>query len=221
MTECHSLVEKKRDALRQDIIAMAELVKTALHGSLDALRRQDAALAREIVAADTAINRERRALEQQALVVLAAHQPAGSDLRLIGASLDIITEMERIADHAADVARILLRAEGQSWPEDLVAHIVAMGEVAATMFTDVMDVYGQGADAMRARSAVASETSVDNQEQRTIQEITNWLCQNPEVSLIGIELVWIAHHYERVADRSTNIAERLVYVATGETPDLN
>jgi phosphate transport system protein len=221
MTEWHSLVEKKRDTLRQGIIAMAELVKTALRGSLDALRRQDHALARVIVAADATINQERRALEQQALVVLAAHQPAGSDLRLIGASLDIITEMERIADHAADVARILLRAEGQSLPEDPVARIVAMGEVAATMFTEVMDVYDQGADAARARSAVASEATVDSQEQQTVEELAAWLCQHPRASLTGIELVWIAHHYERVADRATNIAERLVFVATGETPDLN
>ncbi|MBK1717763.1 phosphate signaling complex protein PhoU [Thiocystis violacea] len=221
MTQSHSLVEKKRDALRQGLVAMAELVKTALNGSLDALRRQDLDLARTIVAADAAINQERRALEQEALVVLAAHQPAGPDLRLIGASLDIITEMERIADHAADVARILLRAEGRSLPEDPVARIVAMGELAATMFAEVMDIYDQGADAALARSAVASEASVDRQEQQAVEVITAWLCQHPGASLVGIELVWIAHHYERVADRATNIAERLVFVATGETPDLN
>ena len=221
MTESHSLIEKKRDALREGITGMSRLVETALHGSLDALRRQDFTLARAVIDADATINQERRALEQQALVVLAAHQPAGPDLRLIGASLDIITEMERIADHAADVAVILLRTEGQPLPEAPVARILAMGEVAATMFTDVMAIYASGADAMRARSAVASETSVDRQEQQAIQELAAWMCQSPQSSLIGIELVWIAHHYERIADRATNIAERLVFVATGETPDLN
>ncbi len=221
MTESHSLIEKKRDALREGIVGMSRLVETALHGSLDALRRQDFTLARAVIDADATINQERRALEQQALVVLAAHQPAGPDLRLIGASLDIITEMERIADHAADVAVILLRTEGQSLPDAPVARIVAMGELAATMFTDVMAIYASGADAMRARSAVASEASVDRQEQQAIQELAAWMCQSPQSSLIGIELVWIAHHYERVADRATNIAERLVFVATGETPDLN
>ena len=221
MNEMQLLVEKKREILKQGILAMGDLVSTALRTSLDALRGQDLALAQAVVWDDEVINRERRTLEQEALVVLAAHQPAGRDLRLIGASMEMIAELERIADHAADVARILLRAEGQAFPEDPLIHIAAMGEVAMSMFSDVMHAYAQNADAELARVAVACENEVDAQEQETIQEIAGWICGNPQTSMAGIELLWIAHHYERVADRATNIAERIVYIATGETPELN
>lgn len=221
MNEMQLLVEKKRETLRQGILAMGDLVSTALRASLAALRGQDLALAGHIIKGDEMINRERRMLEQEALVVLAAHQPAGRDLRLIGASLEMIAELERIADHAADVARILLRAEGQTFPSDPVDHIAAMGEMATSMFSDAMNAYARNADAEQARVAVARESEVDAQERETIQEIASWICGNPHASMAGIELLWIAHHYERVADRATNIAERIIYIATGETPELN
>ncbi|AFL72588.1 phosphate signaling complex protein PhoU [Thiocystis violascens] len=221
MNEMQLLVEKKRETLREGILAMGDLVSTALRASLDALRGQDLALASQIIEGDEIINRERRALEQEALVVLAAHQPAGRDLRLIGASMEMIAELERVADHAADVARILLRAEGQAFPADPVDHIAAMGQMAASMFSDVMQAYARNANAEQARIAVAREDEVDAQERETIQEIAGWICGNPQTSMAGIELLWIAHHYERVADRATNIAERIIYIATGETPELN
>ncbi len=182
---------------------------------------QDLALAGQVIKSDDIINRARRTLEQEALVVLAAHQPAGRDLRLIGASLEMIAELERIADHAADVGRILLRAEGQTFPADPVERIAAMGEMATAMFSDVMNAYARGADAEQARDAVAREDEVDAQERETIQELASWICGHPHNSMAGIELLWIAHHYERVADRATNIAERIIYIATGETPELN
>lgn len=221
MNEMHLLVEKKRETLKQGILAMGDLVAAALDGSLAALRGQDLALARRIVAEDQIINRERRTLEQQALVVLAAHQPAGRDLRLIGASLEMIAELERIADHAADVANILIRAEGRAFPEEPMNHIAAMAEVARSMFGDVMRAYAEDAGAQQARLAVAREDEVDAQERATIQELAAWICGHSEHAVAGIELLWIAHHYERVADRATNIAEDIVYIATGEKPELN
>ncbi|MBK1724100.1 phosphate signaling complex protein PhoU [Thiocystis violacea] len=221
MTDSHSLVEKKREALTQGIIELAGLVDTALRTSLDALRRQDLGVAEEIVGGDTLINRGRRVLEQQAMVVLAAHQPAARDFRLIGASLEMITEIERIADHAADVARILLIANGRRFPEVPLAKVLEMGDAAAAMFRDVMAAYAEGARADSARAAVLRENAVDAQERSIIEDVAAWLCQGPRAPMLGVELLWIAHHYERIADRATNIAERVVYIETGETPDLD
>jgi phosphate transport system protein len=216
------LIEKKREALRAGLLSMADQVATGLHRSLEALRNQDSALCHAIIADDAAINQERRALEQQALVVLASHQPAGRDLRLIGATLEMITELERIADHAADVARILLRAPASPLPAEPAKRIGIMGDIALAMFTQVMAVYAENGSADRARAAVAREDEVDALEETAVRDVIAWLCdQQASSCLLGMQLLWIAHHYERVADRATNIAERLVYIETGETPELN
>jgi phosphate transport system protein len=89
------LVHKKREALTQGLLQMGGLVTTALRKSIDCLRRQDLELAADIIAEDLPINQQRRMLEQECLVVLAAHQPAGQDLREIGASLELVSELER------------------------------------------------------------------------------------------------------------------------------
>lgn len=221
MSNFNLLLDKKRDALKADLLALGEQVREALQRSLDALRRHDLDLARAIVSGDDEINHERRVLEQQALVVLAAYRPAGSDLRLIGASLEMISEMERIADYAADIARILMRCEPRSLPAGPVARCVDLGDAATAMFIAAMSAYALDADEAMARAAAARDAAIDSAERVLIEEILAWIRTNPEGARVGVSLLSIAHNYERVADRATNLAERVVYIATGHTPDLD
>lgn len=220
MTESPMLLEKKREALKQALIALGEQVDAALRQSLDALLGHDLGLARDIVAGDTAINRQRRLLEQEAMLVLAAYQPAGLDLRMIGAGMEMVAELERIGDYAADVARILLIHADQEFPAVLVEHVAAMGEAAMAMLCDAMTAYGCG-DALSARAVAARDDQVDALQREMIDAIVELIRNDPEAAAPGVALSWIAHNYERVADRATNIAERVVYIATGETPDLD
>ncbi|RKT46704.1 phosphate signaling complex protein PhoU [Thiocapsa rosea] len=221
MSNSNLLLDKKREALKAGILSLGEQVREALERSLDVLRRHDLDLARTIVSGDAEINHERRALEQQALVVLAAYRPAGSDLRVIGASLEMISEMERIADYAADIARILMRCEARSLPEGAVARCVDLGDAATAMFVAAMTAYARDADEAMARAAAGRDTEVDNAERVLIEEILDWIRSNPDDAQVGVSLLSIAHNYERVADRATNLAERVVYIATGQTPDLD
>lgn len=139
MSDSLLLIEKKRDTLKTEILALGERVHEALTRSREALRHGDLDLARTIIEDDLIINRERRALEQQALVILAAYRPAGRDLRLIGASLEMVAEMERIADYAADIARCLQRAASAPHPTDMRERIAAIGDQATSMFTQAME----------------------------------------------------------------------------------
>ncbi len=222
MTETTSLVEKKREALKQALLGLGEQVEVALRQSLAALRGHDLALAREIVEADQDINRRCRILEQEALLVLAAYQPAGVDLRMIGAAMEMVAEMERIGDYAADVARILLLHADQAFPPVLIRCVTEMGEAAVAMFHDALTAYGRdGGDALMARAVAARDDEVDRLQGEMIAAIVELLRNAPEAAAAGVSLSWMAHNYERVADRSTNIAERVVYIATGLTPDLN
>jgi phosphate transport system protein len=221
MSDSNLLLDKKREALKAGILALGEQVREALERSLDVLRRHDLDLAHTIVFGDAEINRERRALEQQALVVLAAYRPAGADLRLIGASLEMISEIERIADYAADIARILMRCEPRSLPVGPVGRCVELGEAATAMFVAAMSAYARDADEATARAVAARDAAIDSAERVLIEEIIAWIRINPEHALVGVSLLSIAHNYERVADRATNLAERVVYIATGCTPELD
>ncbi|NCC29331.1 MAG: phosphate signaling complex protein PhoU [Gammaproteobacteria bacterium] len=221
MSDSNLLLDKKREALKADIIALGEQVREALQRSLEVLRRHDRDLARTVVSGDAEINHARRALEQQALVVLAAYRPAGSDLRLIGASLEMISEMERIADYSADVARILLRCDPGSLPAAPAAHCADLGDAATAMFVAAMSAYARDADEAMARAAAGRDDAIDSAERVLIEEILAWIRAKPEDARVGVSLLSIAHNYERVADRATNLAERVVYIATGHTPDLD
>jgi phosphate transport system protein len=221
MTQLPLLVEKKREALKQALMALGEEVERALRQSLDALRRGDLALARDIVDGDAAIDRERRLLEQETLLVLAAYQPAGFDLRMIGASLEMVGEIERIADYGADVARILICNAERTFPVALVERIAAMGDGAVSMFADAMTAYGRGGDEALARAVAARDDEVDAWQREAVDAVMDLIRANPEEAAPAVALSWVAHNYERVADRATNIAERVVYIATGETPDLD
>jgi phosphate transport system protein len=222
MTESPLLVEKKRDALRQGLLAFGEQVEVALRQSLDALRGHDLDLARQIVGGDQAINLQRRILEQEALLVLAAYQPAGADLRMVGAAMEMVAEMERIGDYAADVARILLLNADHVFPPTLIAFVTEIGEAAVAMFRDALIAYGRdGSDAAMARAVAVRDDQVDALQRDFIATIVTSIRSEPEIAACGVALSWIAHNYERVADRATNIAERVVYIATGQIPELN
>ena len=222
MIQSPLLVEKKREALTQGLLALGEEVATALSKSLEALRTQDLALAREVVDGDASINLARRILEQEALLALAAYQPAGSDLRRIAASLELVAELERIGDYAADVARILLRKEWDQLPGNLTAGIAQMGDAALGMCRDALRAFTrEGGDETLARAVVARDDQVDALQRAALDAVVDLIRDHPAVAAPALALSWIAHYYERVADRATNIAERVVYLATGEIPDLN
>ncbi|MEA3275222.1 MAG: phosphate signaling complex protein PhoU [Pseudomonadota bacterium] len=223
MLDMQLLVQRKREELRQGVLQMGESVTAALRKSIECLRRQDLELARQIIDEDRPINQQRRMLEQECLVVLAAYQPAGHDLREIGASRELVSELERIADHAADVAQIVLDVGDETLPAEpmgRIAGIAGIAEEATAMVAAALAAYRAG-DAEEARTAAARDDAVDARERETIENIISLMREDAEFSTAGTRMLWAVHHYERVADRATNICERVIYAATGETPDLD
>jgi phosphate transport system protein len=140
---------------------------------------------------------------------------------MIGASMEIIGELERIADHAADVARILLREEHGPLPQAFADCIVDMGEQARRMVRNALTAYERGGDEVLARATAAQDDEIDALQSKAIDAIVAAIRSNPKDAAAGVALSWVAHNYERVADRATNIAECVVYIATGETLELN
>ncbi|QIK38349.1 phosphate signaling complex protein PhoU [Caldichromatium japonicum] len=221
MSHVITLVQKKRSQLQERISELGAQVIAALHQSVECLRTQDQALAQQISAGNRLINHQRRLLEQECLVALAAFKPAGEDLRTIGACLEMASELERIGDYAADIARIIARDVKMPLPEGAVAAIIALANKSIAMLEQTLAGFLSHADESSLRAAVANEPQVDRDEDTLTAQILEWMRTEPEFVEHGTYLLWIAHNYERAADRATNIAERAVFAVAGHTPDLD
>jgi len=220
MQSVHPLVEKKRNQVEQGLCDMGASVVAALRQSVECLRHQDPELARAIIAGDDPIDRRRRCLEQECLVVLAAHKPAGQDLRVVGATLELATELERIADYAVDAARNVIEMGEERFPAEAHALVVQVAEQATTMVAEAMAAYGHEVDAARAQRAAAENAAVMGQVQAAVEAVIAAMQRDPASARSGVRLLWAVRDYQRAASRATNIAERVVYIATGETISL-
>ena len=213
------LVQQKREALREGLLGMGEMVVTALRQAIDCLRGRDLELAREIVVNDNKINQFRRLAEQQALVALAAYQPAGDDFREIGATLELVSELERMADHAKDVARLVEEMAGREIPPAPLLQTLDLAEQALAMLTGILKAYGDQ-DPQQALALAAQDDQVDVAQRDLIRATVALIQQDPGYAEVAIRLLWVAHDFERVADRALNIAEQLVFITTGQIPEL-
>ncbi|SDW89517.1 phosphate signaling complex protein PhoU [Thiocapsa roseopersicina] len=220
MSENINLVQRRRAQLQSAVGDLGKLVIDALNQSVTCLSRHDLELAERIIAGDAQINQQRRVLEQECLVTLAAYKPAGADLRAIGACMELVSELERIGDYAADVARILRRAGETRFPSESVEAIVEVAADAIAMLGETLDAFTCGSDEQSARASIAREDLVDRNERAVTERVLTMMRTDPNFAATGTYLLWIVHNYERVADRATNVAERAVYVASGETPEL-
>ncbi|MGE5154026.1 MAG: phosphate signaling complex protein PhoU [Bdellovibrio bacteriovorus] len=220
MAEFENLVQKKRTHLNHGVHDMGTMVVDALRRSLECVGTQDLGLARQIIDNDPFINDRRRILENECLVALAAYKPAGQDLRCLGACLGLVSELERIGDYAADVARIVLRAGDARFPKVPLAAVKQVGEDAIAMLVGALAAFDCGGDEASARASVAQEEQVDAEEEAVVVQVLELMRSDPEMAALGTYLLWIVHNYERVADRATNVAERVIYIASGETEEL-
>lgn len=204
--------------LREDIVAMSSMVDKALARSVEALRLQDVQLARDVVKADSEINRVRWQTEERALLLIATQAPMAGDLRTISSVIQIATELERMADHAAGNAKIVLDTASEPLLKPLV-DIPRMSELARSMLSDSISAF-INEDAEAARAIVARDDEVDNLYNQIYRELLTFMMAEPGTINRATRLLWAAHNLERIADRVTNICERVVFAKTGTLEEL-
>ncbi len=171
MPDSLNLVQKRRSHLQAAVGDLGALVLAALNQSVDCVRTQDLDLAGRIIEEDARINRQRRTLEQECLVTLAAYKPAGEDLRAVGACMELVSELERIGDYAADVGRIILRNGETPLPAEPVAAIVELAGDAIGMLDKTLTAFTSNGDEATIRAAVALEDQVDREEHAFIEQV--------------------------------------------------
>lgn len=204
--------------LREDIVAMSSMVDKALARSVEALRLQDVQLARDVVKSDAEINKVRWRTEERALLLIATQAPMAGDLRTISSVIQIATELERMADHAAGNAKIVLETASEPLLKPLV-DIPRMSELARSMLSDSISAF-INEDAEAARAIVARDDEVDNLYNQIYRELLTFMMAEPGTINRATRLLWAAHNLERIADRVTNICERVVFAKTGTLEEL-
>jgi phosphate transport system protein len=211
--------EHELQDLRSRVVAMSSMVDKAIARSMEALIRQDVRSAEQVIADDRTINEHRWATEEDALLIIATQAPMARDLRNIAAAIHIVTDLERMADHAAGTAKIVLATANEPLLKPLV-DLPRMAEIARAMLNDAITAYIEG-DADMARDVAQRDDHVDALYEQIYRELLTYMMADPATINRATHLLWAAHNLERIADRVTNICERVVFAVTGQLTEIN
>lgn len=198
------------------------MVDKAIARSTEALKTQDVVLAEQVTQADQAINDLRWRLEEETLAVIAMQAPMAGDLRQIAAGLHIISELERMGDHAAGNAKIVLLTANEPQLKPLV-DIPRMATVVRAMLTKAIDAFIRSDDEL-ARETMAMDDEIDELYNQVYRELLTYMMNDPHTINRATHLLWAAHNLERMGDRTENICEFVCYAVTGsivEAHDLS
>jgi phosphate transport system protein len=205
--------------LNEDVVAMSEMVATATSRSVEALGNRDIEKAKQIVNDDLLINRKRWQIEEKCINLIALQQPVATDLREIIAVLNIITELERMGDYAEGNAKIALMLGGEPLIRPLI-FLPKMAEKANSMLKRSMQAL-VNRDAKMATAICNEDDEVDKLYDEAYHDLLMCMIKDPTLVSKATPLIWAAHNLERIADRVTNICERIVFLATGSMPQVN
>ena len=216
--EIRSAFHKKLREIQDDVLVMGSMVEKATITSVKALKERDLDLAHEIITYDLKINQKRFEIEEKCIQLIATQQPMASDLRTIVSVLNIITEVERIGDHAEGIAKIVVMV-GDEPPLKPLMDIPRMAEKTTDMLHRSLNAFVEH-DADAARKIVAEDDEVDNLYDQVFRELLTFMAEDPKTITRATRLIWVAHNLERSADRVTNICERVVYMVTGKMEEI-
>jgi len=205
--------------IQEEMLVMAGMVETAIKRSLEALKGRDVELARQVIADDVKINQKRYDAEERCLELIATQQPLASDLRTIVAVLHMIVDLERMGDHAEGIAKIAVIL-GDEQPLKPYVDLPRMADIASEMLRESLEAF-KHRDAEQARAIIDRDDEVDALYDQVYRELLTDTLSDPRDIERATHLIWVAHNLERIADRVTNICERVVFLVTGKIEELN
>jgi phosphate transport system protein len=214
-----STFERQLGEIEEDMLVIAGMVERAIERSIDSLRNRDTELARVVIVEDMEINRKRYETEERCLELLAMQQPLARDLRTIVAILHVIVDLERMGDHAEGIAKIAIMLSDEP-PLKPYIDIPRMAEVAIDMLRRSLDAF-KHRDVELARSICDQDDEVDQLYDQVYRELLTFMLNDPRTIERATHVTWIAHNLERIADRVTNICERVVYMVQGTYEEMN
>jgi len=207
--------------VHDDLLRMGSRVEHALADAMRALENWDTSLAQHVIAGDQEIDETRTEIEEAVLELLATQQPVlATDLRTLNATIAIAGELERAGDYAKGIAKRVERCLRAPTLIETPAGLHRMGALAQAMLHTCQDAFVR-LDVNLARSLATEDERVDELEDQVVAELLQAARQDPTKLDCAISMLDVAHTLERLADRTTNIGERVIFIATSVTEQLN
>lgn len=205
--------------IHDDLLRMGEKVDQAIARSLECLQKRDQSLAQQVIDEDELVNELRFKIEEACLALIATQQPTASDLRAVVAAISIVIDLERMADHASGIAKTVIRMGDEPLLKPLI-DIPKMVQLARDMLSTCLIAFSEH-DAKSARAIASRDDEMDVLYRLVFDELVEIMAVKPDSVERATYLLWCAHNLERIGDRVTNIAERVVFVSTGDMRELN
>jgi phosphate transport system protein len=205
--------------LNDSVLELGNGARQAVLDGMRALLTNDAELARETIGNDAQLNRLRFDIEKDCYFLLATEQPVAGDLRRIVSALTVTGDLERIGDHGKKIARTALRMLEDPRPIPM-DNLTRLSELASALVDRALQAYATN-DVPEAEAVCQADDQVDAYYKQSFNLVIAAMLENPRLIGSGTQLLQVAHELERVGDRATNVAERVIYTVTGELNELN
>lgn len=212
--------ERTLKEIQQDILRLGSLVEQAVYDSVQALVKQDVALAAQVIMGDEMIDELYLGIEEKCVRVMATQQPMAKDLRVAVTGIKILLSLERMGDHCVDIARATMCLSGHPFTVRPVQYIPEMADIVQQMVKDGLDAYVKR-DVHKATDMCAMDDEVDFIFNRIFRELIGCMKEKPVNVYQSAYLLYVSRYIERIADHATNIGEAVIYLVTGERHELN
>lgn len=210
---------KQLSELEKMMCDMGQMIETAIEDAMTALLEKDQEKAKEIIQNDEKVDHQQKKIEDLCMQLLLSQQPVATDLRQISSAIKMVTDMERIGDHAADISEITLQLTQSGYPHDLT-EVKKMAKETTNMLKDSLDAYIEK-NAQKAVKVIHQDDVVDDYFSRIKKEIIRQINESCEGGEQEADLLMIIKYLERIGDHATNIAEWVLFYITGEHPDVS
>jgi phosphate transport system protein len=205
--------------LHYEIIKMGSIVEKQIHGAIKSLVDKDSDLAKKIIRDDDLVDDLEKEIEDKCIKFIAMEQPLAKDLREVFTSTKIVTDLERMADHAVDIAKITIRLKDEKYIKELI-DIPRMAEKVQNMIKLSIDAYVQG-DVKSAYKICEMDDEIDDIYKIVFKELLDFMTRDHSSVTQASQLLFVCKYLERIADHVTNVCEWTIYSITGKSVDLN
>ena len=206
--------DEQLEQLNKEMINMGTMIEESIGNAVKALMKQDVELAKKVMAVDELIDRTERKIDDLCLRLLLQQQPVARDLRNISAALKMVTDMERIGDHATDISELAIVLSKKTYVEKL-DHIEEMARETMIMLIQSLEAYVEK-DLDKAQKVIAHDDVIDELFEKVKKELIELIRNHADEGEQAVDLLMVTKYFERIGDHATNIAEWVIFSITGQ-----
>jgi phosphate transport system protein len=205
--------------LHLKILRLGSMVEEAIEKSIKSLIEHDTVIADEVIDNDDVIDDFTMEIDDKCVRIIATQQPLAKDLRIIVAGLKLVTDLERIADHAVDISNTVKRVADEQYIKPLI-DIPRMADMVKKMVNESLDAY-VNQDSTRAFEITKMDDEIDDIYKQMFRELLTYMMEDPKNISQATQFLFVGRYLERIADHTTNICEWVIYIDRGTHEDLN